>query len=277
MRKYKKITIIISLLVVVILVLNMKVIRQSFGRLIESISVYDARIDIQKVRDDKYSEYSDLFLTDERYGTNEDGSDNLLCYNMTYQSLSNNDIVIPITLCENSTNVFESNISIDDGSNYLNRKIALINRFAQEYKALLGNSIVNSFKNFIYTDSDIIMSTPYLKLDYNKDLPSSVEFGMPFDKNLDFDWDLHVILHNAENSEKQLLAVLHELQSIAEVKGLYIDTFGVSIITNENMKSTLENVPYEMIKNNEIDNMILNKDIKENTNIQFNMNEPYNN
>lgn len=261
MKKNTKILIGILCVVIVGVTLNISNIRKTIGRIVKSVSVVDARKELQQMIEREYPEYDDLKLTYEGYPRLTDGSDNLMCYTVNYTSQAESDIVIEGVYCDQDyTNVFTGNETIDNGRMWLERKRPLINRFVGEYHTLSAKRLVPYFSDYLYTSNDIEVSSKYTDKDYAAALPEGLENGMKFDAEIPLAYVLTITLHMEDDSWGALLNALQDVYDASIAENLYFEEYNIHIIKGEKEITSIQYVPAALLEDDSIQTMIEQQD-----------------
>lgn len=218
----------------IVCILNIGFIRQKFAMKIDSLSVVDARKILTKSVKEEFPEFESFNLISEGYVKDSD----FQSYQLVIKADDNIDNIIRPTYRIVKEENAEKTVEIDTGRKRLERKLPLIRRFGDEYTKLIKQDLRYAMEPYIRLESDISVQSPYFQMAYEKELPQELQNGMEFDRNIDLEWEVNLVLHveSFEGKEKYIRRMYEELKA----RGYHFSKYNFTFVIEEDEFEAVE-------------------------------------
>lgn len=181
--------------VVVVMIMWTPYLRDVIGRHIGSVSSKNAIDRTTQAVKTAYPNENITWISGAYY--NVQGKWDDFCYTSDYMVNELSDNVITATYCDSdSQGIWKDQSTIHIAKKEYDRKIALIKRLSKDYTRNLIKTSDEKINSLLQLPYKMSITTPYVMVDYDKELPASLSYGMDFNQDIALDWEYQIIIRD---------------------------------------------------------------------------------
>lgn len=230
--KYKKryFTVIAVLCLLVLMYTNSQFVRNIVARHFGTVASGDAI----RMSEEKLAEYypnkTFEWLSGDYYDIEGNRDDS--CYTSTFMVDGEADNLINVTYSDNDyESIWEGNVNIEIDEKAYERKTALISRLASDYTQLFKKETWKFLREFVVSEADVSIITPYQNKEYTKAVPLELYYGMELNLSVDWEWELKMIIRCYE--EGMELKIMDDVRSGLEEEGFRFKKYNFVFIDGD--------------------------------------------
>lgn len=205
-RKKKKMYVSAFLIIVFVLGgMKIEYFRDFIARQNGTISFINAKERMETALKEKYPNNEFEFIAGEYKDENSNYDD--ASYTGKFSVDGNEDKIIEVVCSDKDyKNSLVGNYEVKIQTQKFKRKCSLIDRLVNDYKSEIIKKIGKELSIYVYGESDIRVKSLYQDPNYFKELPSKLEYGMTFNKELPLDFTFDMIVQFYDIGDEQAVA-----------------------------------------------------------------------
>lgn len=250
MMKKKWTIIVVVIFCIIAIIIGTPYFRDVLGRHIGSVSSQNAIKRIEEALKDKYPDKTLTWMHGDYYDRN--GKWNDFCYTSDYMVDQDSKQIISATYCDqNFSSIWVGNPSVEIKEKEYERKITLIKSLAADYASLIYKEAGKEIENITDLPCSLSIVSPYFNVDYDKELPSELQYGMKFDRNIPLDWELQVIVRNYKDTSYD--SFVRSYVDVLEKNGFALEYYNFIFINDVNEATYIYNITADLLNTYSVD------------------------
>lgn len=206
---------IIAATVVSLVCVNLKSIRDITARHFSTISVINAKNEMEQALAEAVPGGTFEF-TSGSY-TDLDGDNDDKSYTGNYIVNGQEDNIISVVYSDKEyDSIWRGNIQVTVQMKAYERKCGLTARLSQDYTKVIRDKAWQIVEPYILSESDVTVKSFYQDPNYEKPLPTGLEFGMKFDKDFDLDYEFRILVQTYDTGMEEQISekIMQELRNM---------------------------------------------------------------
>ena len=209
---------IIAVIFISLICVNLKRIRDITARHFNTISVINAKNEMEMALAKAVPEGTFEFASGSY--TDLNGNDDDQSFTGNYMVNDQEDNIISVVYSDKGyDSIWQGNVQVTVLMKAYERKCGLVTRLSQDYTNVIRNEAWRIVEPYVLSESDVTVKSFYQDPNYEKPLPDGLEFGMKFDKDFDLDYEFRILIQTYDTCMEQQISekIIQELRNMGFV------------------------------------------------------------